>query len=166
MEIYHYCRFQEFVLFRHIHPLTKRSLIQNSTVMSLSDCTIMLVTLEKYKLKFDAIKVDTHIYAKDKLCTISKVHQLLKVKKKVDEQIIWINNYSYTLPLKCSRISQGTLSEFTQILSNGFNDNCFSKAFPSLLTCDMLLLGKCLIKLFMEVSFSSEPSLILFNDLK
>ena len=85
MEIYHYCRFQEFVLFRDIHPLTTRSLIQNSTVMSLSDCTIMLVTLEKYKLKFDAIKVDTHIYAKDKLCTISKVHQLLKVKKKVDE---------------------------------------------------------------------------------
>ena len=82
----------------------------------------MLATLEKYKSKFNAAKVDTKIYAKEQLCTISKVHELLEVKKKVEVEVIWINNYSYTDPLECNRISQETLSEFMQILPNGFND--------------------------------------------
>ena len=109
--------------------------------MPLSDCRIMLVTLEKYKSKFNAAKVDTKIYGKEQLRTISQMHQLLEVKKKIEEEVIWINNYSYTVPLECHRISQETLSEFTQVLSNGFNDTCVSKTFPNLpKSCDICLL--------------------------
>ena len=68
------------------------------------------------------------------------MHQLLEVKKKVEEEVIWINDYSYIVTLECNRISQENLSEFMQILSNGFNDTCVSKAFPNFLTCDICLL--------------------------
>ena len=127
--------------FVSVQPPITRSVIQNSTIIPLSDCRVMLATLEKYKPKFNAVKVDTQIYAKEQLFTISKVHQLLEVKKKVEE-VIWINNYSYTVPLECSRIGQGTLSKFMEILSNTFNDTCVSKTFPSLLTCDICLLSR------------------------
>ena len=36
--------------FVSVHPPTTRSLIQNSTVMSLSDCTIILVALIQAKI--------------------------------------------------------------------------------------------------------------------
>ena len=114
------------------HPRITKSLMQNSTIMPLSDCRVLLATLEKYKSSFNAAKVDTKIYGKEQLCTISKVHQLLDVKKKVEEEVIWINNYSHTVPLKCHRINQETLSKFMHILSNGFNDTCVSKTFTML----------------------------------
>ena len=100
----------------------------------------MLATLEKCKPKFNAVKVDTQVYAKEQLFTISKLYQLPEVKKKVEEEIIWINNYSYRVPLECDRISQETLSEFVQILSNGYNNTCVNKVFSSLLTCGICLL--------------------------
>ena len=96
--------------------------------------------LEKYKPKFTALKVDTKIYAKEQQCTISKMHQLLEVKRKVEEEVIWTSNYSCIVPLECKRISQETLTKFMQILSNGFIDTCVGKAFPSFLTCDICLL--------------------------
>ena len=102
-----------------------------------SDYIVILVTSEKYMSKFNAVKVDNKVYAKEQLCTISKVHQLLEVNKTVKESVIWINNYSYTVPLECNRISQETLSEFMQILPDAFNCNCVSKIFPSLLTRDI-----------------------------
>ena len=118
--------------------------------MPLSDCRIMLVTLEKYKSKFNAANVDTKIYGKEQLRTISQMHQLLEVKKKIEEEVIWINNYS--VPLECHKISQETLSEFIQILSNGFNDTCVSKTsqtFPSPVTfvCSLAIDGLA-IRLF------------------
>ena len=89
------------------------------------------MTLEKYNSKFNAAKVDTKIHGKEQLRTISQIHQLLEVKKKLEEEVIWINNYSYTVSLECHRISQETLSEFMQILANGFNDTCVSKTFAA-----------------------------------
>ena len=104
------------------------------------DYIVMLATSEKCKSKFNAVKVDTKVYAKEQLCTISKVHQLLEVNKTVAERVIWINNYSYTAPLECNRISQETLSKIMQVLPDAFNDNSVSKTFPSLLTRDICLL--------------------------
>ena len=114
-----------------VHPPMKRSLLPNSTIVPLSDFRVKLAKLVKYKPKVNAVKVDTQIYSKEQLCTISKVHKLLEVKKKVEEEVIWINNYSCTVALECNKVAW---------FCDGFNDTCVSKAFPSLLTCDICLL--------------------------
>lgn len=56
--------------------------------MPQSDYIVILATSEKYKSKFNTVKVDTKVYAKEQLCTISKVHQLLEVNKTVKERVI------------------------------------------------------------------------------
>ena len=96
--------------FVSVHPPITGSLIQNSTIMPLPDCRVMLGTLEKFKSKFNAAKVDTKIYGKEQLCAISKVRHLLEVKKKVEEEVIWIKNYTYNYrPLRMPQNKSGEL---------------------------------------------------------
>ena len=58
----------------------------SSIILPLSDCDVMLNTLDKYNNKHNAVRITNQIYLKEHLQSMVKLHELHDLQRKVEEE--------------------------------------------------------------------------------
>ena len=75
----------------------------SSIILQLSDCEAMLNTLDKYNNKYNAVHIINQIYLKEHLQSMVKVHELLDLQRKVEEEKKWLKESQYNVPEGCKK---------------------------------------------------------------
>ena len=63
----------------------------------------MLNTLDKYNNKYNAVHIINQIYLKEHLQSMVKVHELLDLQRKVEEEKKWLEESQYNVPEGCKK---------------------------------------------------------------
>ena len=114
--------------------------LAHSQIMPLSDCKLMTATLKKPSQRFNAIQIGKQTLSGNDLDIIQRTHNLMKLKKKVMDEIEWFENINYPKPPQVSDIQRSKLTAFKTILMNGVDNKCFDKQNYTLLVSNVSLL--------------------------
>ena len=108
--------------------------------MPLSDCKLMTATLKKHSQRFNAIQIGNQTLSGNDVDIIQRTRNLMSLKKKVMDEIEWLENINYPKPPHVSDISRSKQPAFKTILMNGIDNKCFDKQNSTLLVSDLSLL--------------------------
>ena len=75
-------------------------------IIPLSDCKLLLSTLEKHNKKYSQIKVNNQIYTRDQHVSFIRIHELHDLQKRVEAEIVWLDHEQYFVPQGCHRLDK------------------------------------------------------------
>ena len=126
--------------FSNSHGKTRRFLDNCSSVPPLHTCKLIQHAFKNHNDTSNIVKVNGKILYPNDLKSCIRIHELIKLKHKVDSEIIWLNENNYNIPPGCKIVDQEKLDLFKNSLLMGNENTCVEKGTPTVLTSDIALL--------------------------
>ena len=113
---------------------------QVKEIIPLSDCKVILKTLEQYSNKYNAVKINDQVFTKEYIKSLLKIHELIDIKKSVEIETRWLDQDFYNIPQRCKKLDEKKFMIYKEKLLLHADSICVDKAIPNLLTSDLALL--------------------------
>ena len=110
-------------------------------IIPLSDCKLLLNTLEKHNKKYNEVKLNNQIYTRDQLVSFIRIHELRDPQKRVETEIVWLEHEQYFVPQGCHRLDKSLLNIYKEKLLKGSDITYASRTESNMLTSDIALLS-------------------------